>query len=62
MDADDDEPLGRGIPAGQEPSLSVTATTGDPQTDSHPIEGEGHPRPPDATVATATDIALEQDA
>lgn len=62
MDADDDEPLGRGIPAGQEPQPIAEPTTSGSQTDSHPTEGDSLPRPPNAAPATATDLALEQDA
>lgn len=67
MDAEDDEPLNRGILAGSE----QTATAADPskstqaQTDSsHPTEPDdiNNQQHPDGPVATATDLALEQDA
>ena len=60
MDAEDEEPLGRGVPAGQE--QSATTKPGQGQISSHPIEAEDEQRPPDGTPATATDLALEQDA
>lgn len=46
---------------GQEPFTSATNAPAASQTDSHPTEEEQQ-RPPDGTVATATDLALEQDA
>lgn len=72
MDADDDEPLNRGILAGSEQAASTAAGVGgttdslnkDPtQTDSHPREPDDiDHRQPEGPPATATDLALEQDA
>lgn len=61
MDADEEE-QNKVTAVGQEPSSTTSAnvpTTS--QTDSHETE-EAQQRPPDATAATATDLALEQDA
>lgn len=61
MDADEDEPLARPS-AGAEQTAGPTNTSSENQTDSHPTqENEREPRP-DGPVATAADVALEQDA
>jgi len=61
MDADEDEPLGR-APAGGEQTGATTTTTSEQQTGSHPTEENDQERRPDGSVATAADVALEQDA
>lgn len=63
MDADDDEPLNRGILAGSEQAGTDPSKTNQGQTDSHPTEpDDSHPPQPEGPLATATDLALEQDA
>lgn len=65
MDADDDEPLNRGILAGSEQTGTDPSKAGQAQTDSHPTEPDDHEQQrqqPDGPAATATDLALEQDA
>ncbi|KAK5087968.1 Vacuolar protein sorting-associated protein vps5 [Lithohypha guttulata] len=62
MDAEDEDSVGKGLPIGQEQSTAVSSASQEPQTDSHPTEGEPQQRSADLTAATATDLALEQDA
>lgn len=64
MDADDDEPLNRGILAGSEQTQTDSTKPSQEQTDSHPTEPDenNQQRQPDDPIATATDLALEQDA
>lgn len=64
MDADDDEPLNRGILAGSEQTQTDSTKAGQEQTDSHPTEPDdtNQQQQPDGPIATATDLALEQDA
>jgi len=61
MDADEDELLGR---PSAPPDQSTTATTNpsQDQTDSHPTEESEQDPTPEGPVATAADLALEQDA
>ena len=54
MDADDDEPLGRNLP--------VTDGDQTAQKTSHPSEEDSTLQQPSGAPATATDLALEQDA
>ena len=53
MDADDEDPLGRTLPATDGEQAAPTS--------SHPTEDETTQQPT-AAIATATDLALEQDA
>ena len=64
MDADEDEPLGRGIPAGSEQTITENTKPTDPnQASSHPTEDDDRNKSTtDGPAATATDLALEQDA
>lgn len=63
MDADDDEPLNRGIHAGSEQARTDSSKANSGQTDSHPTVSDGaEQQRPEAPIATATDLALEQDA
>ena len=61
MDADDDEPLGRPSAGGEQTTTATTATT-ENQTDSHPTEDNEQEQRPEGPIATAADVALEQDA
>lgn len=65
MDADDDEPLNRGILAGSEQTQTDPTKPDQEQTGSHPTEPDDtnqQQQQPDGPIATATDLALEQDA
>jgi len=62
MDADDEESLGRvAVGGGEQTGLGTGPTSG--QQTSHPTdEDDEQDRRPDDPVATAADVALEQDA
>ncbi|KAK5089301.1 Vacuolar protein sorting-associated protein vps5 [Exophiala xenobiotica] len=61
MDADEGEPLGRPSAAAEQTTTGTTSTSED-QSDSHPTEENEQEQRQGGPVATAADVALEQDA
>jgi len=63
MDADEDEPLNRPtMPVGSEQTATQSTAAGEDQTSSHTANHDDQEhQTPDGPVATATDVALEQD-